>query len=76
MAFSSIPNCCSFFIIGFLEGELISPLHCTVSVGVASTEGNRLIKSAELYKNADTQMYVAKHTGRNQVSMGEVVRVH
>lgn len=60
----------------FLEGELITPLHCTVSVGVASTEGNRLIKSAELYKNADTQMYIAKHTGRNQVSMGEVVRMH
>jgi diguanylate cyclase (GGDEF)-like protein/PAS domain S-box-containing protein len=60
----------------FLEHELMSPLHCTVSVGVASTEGNRLIRSTELYKNADTQLYIAKHTGRNQVAMHENVRVH
>ena len=60
----------------FLASDLMSPLHCTVSIGVASTEGNRLIKSAELYKHADTRLYIAKHTGRNQVSMDEIVRVH
>ncbi len=60
----------------FLEEELISPLHCTVSIGIATTEGNRLVKSAELYKNADAQLYIAKHTGRNQVAKNRFARVH
>lgn len=60
----------------FIANDQMSRLHCTVSIGVASTEGNRLIKSDELYKQADTRLYIAKHTGRNQVSMDEIVRVH
>jgi len=60
----------------FLANDQMSKLHCTVSIGVASTEGNRLIKSDALYKHADTRLYIAKHTGRNQVSMDEIVHVH
>ncbi len=60
----------------FLQNELTSPLHCTVSIGVSSTENNRMIKSSDLYKIADTRLYIAKHTGRNQVSVEQILQMH
>lgn len=60
----------------FLETQVAPPVHCTVSIGVASTQDNRLITAADLYKQADNRLYVAKHTGRNQVSLAQVEHVH
>lgn len=60
----------------YLSAEKSIPLSCTVSIGMASTEGNRLISSEELYEQADTRLYIAKNTGRNQVSADEVIMVH
>jgi len=58
-------------------------IKCTVSIGVADSDGVKDISSeniettpAALYKIADTRLYIAKNTGRNQVSMDELVNVH
>lgn len=59
----------------FVENSVI-PVHLTVSIGVASTKGTTVPTIAELYKQADTRLYIAKHTGRNQVSVDEIVHVH
>lgn len=61
---------------GFHVAEAPLPVNCTVSIGTASTEGNRHISSSELYKKADTRLYIAKNTGRNQVSVDEIVQMH
>ncbi|NDF12742.1 MAG: diguanylate cyclase [Proteobacteria bacterium] len=61
---------------GFEVGSDKEPVNCTVSVGVASsTMGNDLDASA-LYKMADTRLYIAKNTGRNQVSVDEILHTH
>lgn len=60
----------------FFTKDSVMPVSCTVSVGVASTEGNREVSSVDLYKKADTRLYIAKHTGRNQVSVDEIVQYH
>lgn len=60
----------------FFVKNAIMPLRCTVSIGLASNEDNENITSSELYKNADTRLYIAKNTGRNQVSTDEIVQVH
>ncbi|MCD6035096.1 MAG: putative Diguanylate cyclase [Rickettsiales bacterium] len=52
------------------------PLHCTVSIGVAGKDLDGMMDAASLYKEADTRLYIAKHTGRNRVSMDEVVNLH
>jgi len=59
----------------FVENSIM-PISCTVSIGIGSTEGNRETEIPELYKNADTRLYIAKHTGRNQVSKDEIVQYH
>lgn len=56
------------------EGE--EPISCTVSIGIASTNPEEKMSSTDLYKLADTRLYIAKHTGRNQVSVDEVLQVH
>lgn len=52
------------------------PISCTVSIGISSTEDKHEISATELYKQADTRLYIAKNTGRNQVSMDEIMHVH
>lgn len=59
----------------FVENSVI-PVHSTVSIGVASTKGMAAPTMADLYKQADTRLYIAKHTGRNQVSVDEIIHVH
>ncbi len=59
----------------FVDDSLI-PLHSTVSIGISSTENNASPTIADLYKIADMRLYIAKHTGRNQVSVDEVLQVH
>jgi len=41
----------------------------TISLGVASTEGNSLVSHEELIKRADAALYKAKENGRNQVQV-------
>ena len=52
------------------------PIHCTVSIGVASAMPTEEKTTTDLYKLADTRLYIAKNTGRNQVSMDEVMQMH
>lgn len=52
------------------------PVRCTVSIGVGETSGKDAVDSTQLYKMADTRLYIAKNTGRNQVSMDELVALH
>ncbi|NBX03701.1 MAG: diguanylate cyclase [Alphaproteobacteria bacterium] len=49
---------------------------CTVSIGIASANMSSEIDAGELYKMADQRLYIAKHTGRNQVSMDELAEMH
>lgn len=60
----------------FFVQEGRAPLHMTVSIGIAGVMADSDITAAQLYKNADTRLYIAKHTGRNQVSADEIVRLH
>ena len=60
-----------FFV---LDGGL--PLSCTVSIGVSSSSLVETQDATNLYKVADTRLYIAKNTGRNQVSVDEIVRLH
>lgn len=48
----------------------------TVSIGVAESSSEDGIDASRLYKMADTRLYIAKNTGRNQVSMDELVAFH
>ncbi|MCE2926792.1 MAG: diguanylate cyclase [Rickettsiales bacterium] len=49
---------------------------CTISVGIASARFDQHLDSETLYKTADKRLFIAKHTGRNQVSMDEIVEMH
>lgn len=52
------------------------PVGCTVSIGIAGARFDEDMDAQSLYKAADTRLYIAKHTGRNQVSMDELVNLH
>lgn len=52
------------------------PVGCTVSIGLASAHHDADTSATNLYKMADGRLYIAKQTGRNQVSMDELVNVH
>ena len=43
------------------------PIPVTLSVGVASTDGESPITATEMLKLADGNLYKAKHAGRNRV---------
>ena len=49
---------------------------CTVSVGIASAHRDVDMDANILYKAVDQRLYIAKHTGRNQVSMDELLEMH
>lgn len=57
---------------GFVVPGLNQPIGCTVSIGVASSAMLDQRDPTKLYKLADTHLYVAKNTGRNQVFADEV----
>ncbi len=48
-------------------------LSCTVSIGVAEHPHDNVIEINQLYKTADTRLFIAKSTGRNQVSVDEII---
>lgn len=60
----------------FFAENAITPVHLTVSIGVGSTKNKPLPTIPDIYKQADTRLYIAKHTGRNQVSVDEIVQMH
>ena len=39
----------------------------TVSMGVATTQGEKTLAPAEILRSADEHLYAAKHAGRNRV---------
>jgi diguanylate cyclase (GGDEF)-like protein len=57
----------------FALGEENHLFGCTVSIGLASARFDQNMDANTLYKLADQRLYIAKHTGRNQVSMDELV---
>ena len=52
-----------------LEAE---PLHCTLSLGVASYAGAGYPSPADFLRAADEALYAAKHAGRNQVKVAPI----
>ncbi|MGE0754632.1 MAG: diguanylate cyclase [Alphaproteobacteria bacterium] len=60
----------------FNIGEDNKLFGCTVSIGIASAKFDHNTDAEALYKTADQRLYIAKHTGRNQVSMDEIVEMH
>jgi len=60
----------------FTAGDKQMPLGVTVSLGVASATAGESLDCTELYKMADTRLYIAKNTGRNQVSIDEIDIMH
>ncbi len=58
----------------FIPGDYLEqPLKCTVSIGLAATDMDGMISPEKLYNIADNRLYIAKHTGKNQVSMDEII---
>ncbi|MDE3060559.1 MAG: GGDEF domain-containing protein, partial [Pseudomonadota bacterium] len=57
----------------FNLGEENHLFGCTVSIGIASARFDQNLDANTLYKIADQRLYIAKHTGRNQVSLDELV---
>lgn len=60
----------------FATGADDNPAQCTVSIGAASAVPSDEAEAASLFKLADTRLYIAKNTGRNQVSVDEVMLTH
>ena len=56
----------------FFAGSHNKPVGCTVSIGVAGTRFGQNTDAAYLYKIADTRLYIAKHSGENQISAEEM----
>ena len=48
----------------------------TVSIGVAGAGFDGNTEAKELFKTAESRLFIAKCTGRNQVSVDELVSVH
>lgn len=58
----------------FTDGEgKPYPFQCTVSIGIASAPAAEAADASSFYTIADTRLFIAKQTGRNQVSMDELV---
>lgn len=60
----------------FTYGADNRPIGVTVSVGASAAGLSDNMTPTELYKMADTRLYIAKNTGRNQVSIDEIVHTH
>ncbi len=48
---------------------------CTVSIGIASAQHEQQLDANALFKIADQRLFIAKTTGRNQVSMDELLEM-
>jgi diguanylate cyclase len=47
----------------------VSPLHVTISVGVAEYDAERDYASSDIVRAADKALYLSKDAGRNRVSV-------
>ncbi len=59
-----------------LIGTDKTPIGCSVSVGISSAASLEDKLSSDMFKEADTRLYIAKNTGRNQVSVDEIMHTH
>jgi diguanylate cyclase (GGDEF)-like protein/PAS domain S-box-containing protein len=50
--------------------------NCSISAGIATADAKDNLSCADIYKLADTRLFIARNTGRNQVSIDEIVAVH
>lgn len=55
------------------KNELIA---CTVSLGVAAAGFDAQMRAADLYKAAESRLFIARHTGENKVAIDELVNLH
>ncbi len=60
----------------FDKGSHTLPLPVTVSIGIASASMLNALDASELFKQADTRKYIAKHSGANQVSFDALGQLH
>jgi diguanylate cyclase (GGDEF)-like protein/PAS domain S-box-containing protein len=60
----------------FELGHDKKPVAITVSIGVATAITGQDITTSELYKIADTRLYIAKNSGRNQTSVDHIQHTH
>ena len=60
----------------FALGEENHLFGCTVSIGISSAHFDTEMDAATLYKMADQRLFIAKNTGRNQVSVDELAEMH
>ncbi len=60
----------------FVLGLDQAAVQCTVSIGVSSAVPGQDISASTLFKLADTRLYIAKNSGRNQIAVDEVQHTH
>ncbi len=60
----------------FSFGGDLHSIACSLSAGIATTDPRDNLAPADIYKLADTRLYIAKNTGRNQVSIDEIAAIH
>lgn len=53
-----------------------TPFSVTVSIGAASASAASSVDASGLFKQADTQLYIARHSGSSQISADQVGQVH
>lgn len=52
-------------------------IHCTVSIGIAGADyEDAMNTSTTLYRIAETRLYIAKHSGRDQVAKDAILNLH
>jgi diguanylate cyclase (GGDEF)-like protein/PAS domain S-box-containing protein len=57
----------------YADNDSKKPIKCSVSIGVTAVGLDETRDSTKLYKMADTRLYIAKNTGRNQVFAEDIV---
>ena len=60
----------------FELGSDKDPLVITASIGVATAISGQDMTSSEIYKLADTRLYIAKNSGCNQTSVDHIQHIH
>lgn len=53
-----------------------APINYNISVGISNVNSKDNLSATDIFKLADTRLYIAKNTGRNLVSIDEIAAVH